>query len=47
MIWKLKLFILGYPNGLMGQIIRYERGEIKYTLWDKVRYFLITRGWLK
>lgn len=47
MIWRIKLILLGYPNGLMGQIIRAEHGEVKYTLWDRIRYRLITGEGLK
>lgn len=31
MSFKIKMFLLGFPNGLMGQIIRQEQGEINYT----------------
>lgn len=41
MMWKLNLFLIGYPYGLMGQIILKERGEAKYTLWDRSRYFIL------
>lgn len=47
MKYKIKLFLLGFPDGLRGKIELVERGETKYTLWDRLRYRLIMREGLE
>lgn len=39
---QLKLFLLGFPDGIRAKCELVDMGKAKYTLWDRVRYFLIT-----
>ena len=47
MMRRLRLFLVGFPNGLMAKIILVERGEARYTVWDKIRYRLLIGEVLK
>ena len=38
---RIRLFLVGVPSGLMAKIILVERGEEKYTIWDRLRYRLL------
>ena len=41
--FKIDNFLVGFPYGLMGKIIQVEeRHTGYYTLWDKIRYRLLT-----
>jgi len=40
--YRLQLFLLGFPYGIMGKIIKVEdHGVGKYTVWDRVRHRLL------
>ena len=39
--------LLGFPNGIQAKSILVDRGEAKYTLWDKIRHRLYTGERLK
>lgn len=41
MRYKLGLFLLGFPNGIRGKI---EFNQ-KLNIWDKFRYWAITKIW--
>ena len=39
---KLKLFLVGWPYGLLGKAYEVENNKVgKYTLWDRIRYRLL------
>lgn len=45
---KAKIFLLGFPYGILAKVILVEEyGEGKYSIWDRIRYRLLTKNSLK
>lgn len=39
---RIERFLLGFPEGIQYKIYAVEQGFERFTLWDKIRYKLLT-----
>lgn len=40
--FSVAIFLLGFPYGLLGKVYDVADGNGKYTLWDRLRYRILT-----